>query len=173
MLVALSDFEDRPYRIQDQEENKDLESFLASTEEDILRKLLGTALYNDFIAGIGVGSPDQKWIDLRDGDVYTYGGVEYEYKGLVDLLVPCIFAYWVKETNDKYTNSGTVRNSPAMNSTAISPARRISEAYARFCSKVGNECEYCDTLYGFILANESDYPDWVFKEPEPMNQFDI
>ena len=172
MLVALSDFEDRPYRIQDQEENKDLESFLESKEEDILRALLGTATYNDFITAIA-GSPAQKWIDLRDGKVYTYGGVEYEYKGLVDLLVPCIFAYWVKETNDKYTNSGTVRNSPAMNSTAVSPARRISEAYARFCTKVGNECEYCDTLYGFMLANSSDYPDWVFKEPEPMNQFDI
>lgn len=172
-FVALSDFEVRPYRIPDQEENKDLEDFLGEMEESVLRKLLGTALYNEFITAIDGVSPAQKWIDLRDGDTYTFGGEEYEYKGLVDLLVPCLFAYWVKENSDKYTNSGTVRNSPAMNSTAVSPARRISEAYSKFCDKVGNECEYCDTLYGFLLANESSYDDWVFKEPEPMNQFDI
>lgn len=173
MIVSLADFETRPYRIPDQEENRDLESYLADKEEEVLRKLFGTALYNDFIAGIGAGSPLQKWIDLRDGTTYTFGGVEYEYKGLVDLLVPCLFAFWVKENSDKYTNSGTVRNSPTMNSTSVSPARRISEAYSKFCDKVGSECEYCDTLYGFILANDSDYDDWVFTEPEPMNQFDI
>lgn len=172
MILALSDFEVRPYRIPDQEENKDLLDFIEAREEDILRGLLGTATYNEFVTAIG-GSPAQKWIDLRDGETYTIGDTEYEYRGLVDLLVPCVFALWVKETNDKYTNSGTVRNSPAMNSTALSPSRRISEAYCKFLEKVGDECNHEDNLYGFMYANQADYPDWVFKCPSPMNQFDI
>lgn len=172
-FVALSDFEVRPYRIPDQEENKDLEDFLTEREESVLRSLLGTETYNDFVDEIDGGTPAQKWVDLRDGKVYTWGGVEYEYKGLVDLLVPCLFAYWVKENSDKYTNSGTVRNSPTMNSLSVSPSRRISEAWTRFCDKVGDECEHEDTLYGFLTANYTDYPDWEFKRPEPMNQFDI
>lgn len=176
MIVALTDFNTRPYLIPFQEEAKDLLAWMAAKEEDILRGLLGSDLYIDFIAAIA-GTPAQKWVDLRDGTTYTYGGVTYQYKGLVDLLVPCIFAYWVKENSDKFTNVGTVRNSPAASSTAVSPARRISEAYGRFLDKVGDPSSYRDTLYGYLQANYSTYYSsllfWDFNVPGSMNQFDL
>ncbi len=173
MLVDLTDFNTRPYRIPDQTDHKDLVDFMEAKEEDILRSLFGTALYNQYVAGIAAGSPAQKWVDLRDGKVYTYGGVSFEYKGLVDLLVPCIFAYWVKETSDKYTSIGTVQNSSDSN-THVSPSRRITEAYGTFLDKVGDSCYYENTLYGFIEANLTDYSDWrTHNWPGSMNQFDL
>jgi len=136
-----------------------------------LRQLVAE-LYDDYVAGIAAGTPDQKWLDLRDGDTYTYGGEEFQYKGLDDLLVPCIYALWVRETSDKFTNSSTVRNT-LMNATAVSPGRRIADAYGKFIKKVGHCYDYKDTLYGFLTANYTTYPNWRYKEPGSMNDFDI
>ncbi len=177
MLVKLEHFNVRPYRIPNQEESDDLLDFIENKEEEVLRNLLGTQVYNAFVEGLEQPSVQQRWVDLRDGKVYTWASEQFEYKGLVNLLVPCIFAYWVKETSDKYTNSSTVTNTLA-NATAVSPARRISEAYGRFKDLVGDECRYQNTLYGFMIANLTDYDDgsgydWIFCTPGSMNQFDL
>ena len=177
MLVTLADFNVRPYWIPFQDESKDLLDFVENKEEELLRDLLGTQVYNAFVEGLEQPSVQQRWVDLRDGKVYSYAGIQYEYLGLIDLLVPAIFAYWVKETSDTFTNSSTVRNSLA-NAVAASPGRRISEAYGTFKDKVGDECRYQNTLYGFMVANLSDYDsgsgyDWVFCTPGSMNSFDL
>jgi len=180
MICSLEDFNVRPYKIYFQEEENQggaLLDFIGNKEEEILRDLLGTNVYNAFIEGLEQPSVQQRWVDLRDGAVYEYSSVQYEYKGLVNLLVPCIFAYWVKETSDTYTNSSTVRNTLA-NAQAMPPGRRIGEAYGRFLELVGDECNYRNTLYGFMLANLSDYDDpsgydWIFCKPGSMNQFDL
>lgn len=175
MAVVLDDFLERPYRIPFPENDTDLLAFVQATEQDLLRGILGTTLYNAYVAGIGAGSPAQKWVDLRDGSDYTYSGVEYHFKGLDAMLVPGIFALWVKETSDRFTTSGTVRNAPAANTTGASPRRRISEAWGTFLDRVGSECEYRDSLYGFLSANTSDYDfnsaEWT--TPRGMNAFDL
>lgn len=175
MAVELADFLDRPYRIPNQDESTDLENFITAKEEELLRDLLGTTLYDAYIAGISAGSPAQKWVDLRDGKNYTYGGVTFHFAGLDACLIPAIFALWVKETSDQFTASGTVRNAPVLNGTAVSPARRISEAWGRWLTLVGSECQYWDSLYGFLVANATDYDfdgtDWV--TPGSMNAFDL
>lgn len=175
MAVELTDFLERPYRIPHQEESTDLEAFIQSKEAELLRDILGTTLYNAYTTGIAAGSPAQKWVDLRDGKDYTYANVLYRFHGLDTLLVPAIFALWVKETSDVYTSSGTVRPQPASNNTGISPRRRIAEAWGKFQDLVGSECDYRDSLYGFLLANESDYSfvtsEWT--TPGSMNAFDL
>lgn len=175
MAVELTDFLERPYRIPFQEESTDLEAFVQAKEAELLRDLLGTTLYNAYKAGIGAGSPDQKWVDLRDGKDYTYAGVLYRFHGLDTLLIPAIFALWVKENSDVFTVSGTVRNSPAQNATAVSPRRRIGEAWGRFQDLAGSECDWRDSLYGYLLAYQDDY-DFVPSEwttPGSMNAFDL
>jgi len=174
MSVELTDFLERPYRIPHQEESTDLQAFVTAKSEELLRGVLGTTLYNSYVAGIAAGSPAQKWVDLRDGKDYTYAGITYRFSGLDNLLVPGIFALWVKETNETYTVSGVVKSSPAQNATAVSATRKITESWGKFLDLVGSECEYRNTLYGFLIANESDYgtlEDWT--TPGSMNAFDL
>jgi len=176
-MVELTDFLERPYRISPvhQDESTDLEAFIQAKEAELLRDILGTTLYNAYVAGIAAGPPAQKWVDLRDGKDYTYANITYRFHGLDTLLIPAIFALWVKENADVFTVSGTVRNTPNQNATAVSPARRISEAWGRFLDLTGSECDYRDSLYGFLLANQSDYSfttaEWT--TPGSMNAFDL
>lgn len=171
-LVALTDLENRPYRIPNQTESKDLLNFVRTAEVRIVKELLGITLYNAYVTGLEAATPDQKWVDLRDGAEYTYNSVEYEYAGLKNLLIPRIYSEWLRETRDKFTDVGTVYNT-SERSERVSPARRIVECYNEFASKVGGFYEQCNTFYGFVSVNEADYPDWQFSYPERINDFGL
>lgn len=176
-IVKLANFEARPYRIPNQEENTDLTDFVEAAEPVILKKLFGTTLYEAYVAGIAEATPADKWTDLKDGANYTYNGIVYEYKGLINLLVPCIFSMWLEETRDFYTSVGVVMKLNDK-SERLSPATRIARAYNDFSRQVGNGIDYFDlnkqgTLYGFMKVNENNYDDWVFQPPGLMNEFGL
>lgn len=60
-----------------------LDWFIKEYEQELLIKLFGLPLYNDFIAGIAQSSPLQKWIDILYGKQYTIGGLMYKWRGLI------------------------------------------------------------------------------------------
>lgn len=67
--------------------------FINKYEPEFLRLALGYELYAAFVAGIAAESPDQLWLDLRDGKVYGgLDGYTYKYRGLIETLVPPIEA---------------------------------------------------------------------------------
>lgn len=185
MFVVLSDFENRPYKIPNQEESKDLQNFIDVAEEKILKSLLGVVLYDELAEGTDMTESliAQKWLDLRDGDTYSFTGSDltYEYKGLVSFLVPCIYSLWLTETRDKYTNSSTGFNT-SDKFERISPARRIVESYNDFFRQVGNYWNQWNTLYGFLTANTTTYNDFdgslftaigTDDQPNSINEFGI
>jgi len=179
-FISLTDFNDRPYRIPNQNESTDLAAYLQTKESEIMERLLGWELWEDFQAGLDSYSGDyplDKWLDLEDGAEYTYGGVVYKYKGLNDLLVPAVYSYWLRDSFDKHTNIGIGLNIKD-EFTLISPATRISTAYNTYAKKVGNDCHYENTLWGFLAANyEANYTQWDpetdFDAPGTMTIFNI
>jgi len=179
-MITTEHFLDRPYRIPNIEETKDLQAFIDYHEAKLLRAIFGTTLYNLFVAGIGAPTPEQKWVDLRDGKVYSYNSTDYEFLGLIELLKSYIYAKWLKENEDKVTNSGVMRNT-VDKSEHVGGWERYVSAYNVFSSMAGNIDRQENTFYGFMYANWEGYvtnlSDWIFcyphNDPEFENQLGI
>lgn len=183
MFCTEDDFNAMPYNIPDSSDAPEaLTDLIPRKETEALRKVLGAALYNDFINGLFVdGDPEtpiaevdieQKWKDLRDGADYTIGVEEYRYDGVKTFLIPYIFQGWLE---DNYDNLSTLGNSVATveNAQMIAPGRRIVKAYNIYSNIVGNCHKLCDTLYGFLQQNKETYPNWNFSDPGLKNTFNF
>lgn len=186
MIITAADFEDRPYKIPNQEESGDLEGFIDTTEEDIaVKHLLGLDLWEEFSdAAQSSGSIDAKWLALRDGATYEYLGVNYFYKGWIDLIRPGIYSLWQPEGTWKFTNVGWVENRANSAPQGGNQSQLIEDQYVfhvkywnTFVEKVGytvsNCYNYKSSFYGFMKANESDYDGWVFNTPLFKNRYDL
>jgi hypothetical protein len=183
MFCTEDDFHAMPYNIPASTDAPEaLTDLIPRKEKDALTKVLGAALYNDFINGLFTnGNPAtpiaeddilQKWKDLRDGANYTIGTKEYRYDGVKNFLIPYIFQGWLE---DNYDNLSTLGNSTASveNAQMIAPGRRIVKAYNSFSKLIGNCHQRCDTLYGFLNANKDTYSNWNFTDPGLKNTFNF
>lgn len=150
----------------------DYTDYIDEEEEDILRTILGDVLYDQFIIGIAEVVPEQKWIDLRDGALYTYNSKQYDYRGLTYTLKPYIYSQWISDNFNNLANLGVVL--PTIeNGETISPATEIVLAYNEFVSRLGGVCKRRKTLYGFLDANLTDYATWNFDEDELIEEINI
>lgn len=169
-FVSISDFNNQPYNVPDTEttENSSFAQFIVDKEEEKLTKLFGYEMYKAFIDGLDIVPIDPIWVKLRDGAEYTeLSGITYKYYGLNKLLIPFIYAMWLKATFDSH--SGTGISIPNIeNSSVISPSLRISNAYnvhSRLVGKMGIK----NSLHGFLVVNVTDYPLIKFKPAGYMN----
>ncbi len=87
-------------------------------EANVLRSLLGYDLYTLFIAGLEADTPDQRWLDLRDGASFTFsvGGRTYtrQWEGLANTRKVSLIAYYVyyhyrNEVETPISNTGQAR----------------------------------------------------------------
>lgn len=177
MILDPSDFDDRPYRIPNQQESKDFPEFIEDAEEQILVQLLGYEFFKELEDALNTSNPDQIYVDLRDGAEYTSSGKTYKYNGLVDLLRPAVFSLWIDQNAYKFTNIGHVNNSPPQQSTVIDSEPFVVQAWNAFVVRAGGSCNYSrstwnrmDNLYGFYQANKANYPTLVWKSPELKNR---
>lgn len=139
---------------------------------------------------------DNKWLKLRDGADYEYSSKTYHWDGMVTLLKPYIYSIWLRDTFDTHAGIGVVQGK-SENADVIDPSTRIARAYNEYAGIAGvmrgrgyqpGLCygsydtryrefyEYYNhenTLYGFLYANKSDYPNWCFKDPGLMNALGI
>jgi len=180
MIIDVSDFRKRPYKIPNQEESQDFQEFVEAKEIELATKyLLGWELWEEFAAALEAsGALDAKWEALRDGGTYEYSGVEYKFGGWVDLVRPGIYSEWLPNISDKLTNIGVINNSAPQQSKFIEDQYPFQVGtWNKFVSKVGFHTAYgynCkDTFYGFMLANEADYENWEFRCPPLKNRFDL
>lgn len=179
MIIDPTDFTDKPYKVPNQEENRDFVAFIESKEEEVARMILGVELWEEFKEGLATSDPiDTIWETLRDGDYYEYNNIQYYYSGWVDLVRPAIFSEWVPETTHKITNIGYVENH------APDKAKLIEDSYPfqvkhwnKFVNKVGYQYPYGfsqkNSFYGFMKANVDNYPNWQFTCPRYKNRFDL
>ncbi len=180
MILDPSDFDERPYRIPNQEESRDFIPFIEKKEKEILVSLFGYEFYKELIEGLDTsGTVEQIYTDLVDGVDYTSGGKTYEYQGLIYTLVPAIYSMWVDKNAYKFTNIGHVNNNSPQQSTTIDNEPFVVEAWNDYCKRVGTyKCgdrstwnDRKNTLWGFYQANKADYPAICFDPPEFKNRF--
>lgn len=183
MIIDVTDFTDRPYKVPNQEESRDFASFVASEEQNIAEKyLLGVDMWNEFNSAIEGSGDITFWQKLRDGASYEYNNKTYRYKGWADLMRPAIWAGWAPLGAFKFTNVGMVtNNAPQQSKLADDQYPYIVQAWNDFCSKVGivPACgyNYKNSFYGFMKANEtefsSEFENWVFCPPQFKNRHDF
>lgn len=174
-IVSAADFVTRPYDIPNVTESPDLDDFLEVNEAKVLRELFGQTFYAEIKAGLEAGSPDQIWVDLRDGKAYEYCDSTYYFEGLKKILIPRLFQLWLRETENTSTTSGVMANT-IEHGVKVSPAGRFIRAYNDFARMVGNCNEQENTLYGFMEANDDTYENWdnqLFRNPGRINEHGI
>ena len=175
MFVVATDFDGLPFSLPKIEESNDFDIFLAAEEEKLLRQLLGHMLYDDFIEGLAEEYPLQKWTDLKEGATYTCDSNTYKWVGLEGkrgLLVPYIYAMWVRENNPFFTAIGTV-SSKTENATVISNSHKVVNAFNQMSILAGYDYSQRNTLYGFLKNNTDDYGEVEFCSPGTMNIFNL
>lgn len=179
MIIDPTDFVDRPYKVPNQEESRDFIAFLESKEDELARMILGHELWEEFDDAVNEsGAIDAIYEALRDGGTYEYNGVTYRYAGWVDMVRPGIFAEWLPNIPYKLTNVGYIENNAPDKSTLLENQFEFQVIHwNEFVKKVGKAVGYSynciDSFYGFMKANEDDYPDWVFTCPRYKNRYDL
>ncbi len=150
--------------------------FIDETEEEVLRTLLGDALYTEFKLDFDTNGYDyleERFRDLWDGVNYSYNGMPYVYKGLKAILKPYVKSQWLEKTFKSYNGAG-ITTPKAENGQVENPAFDIVTLNNRANRIAGDECRLCDTLYGFLYVNkDADYPNWRFKAIGRKNEFDL
>jgi hypothetical protein len=175
MFVVPQDFDENPdFSIPNMPEDS-FQDFIDKKEEEVLRKIFGTALYNEFVANFEEGNAylEDRFRNIIEGADYTYNEVLYNYAGIKAFLVPYIYGEWLAKTWKTWTRAGVVE-AVGENSTKVSPRVDIVRARRETVRVIGDICNKWHTLYGLMyVTKDDDYPDWVFCPPAHMNKFDI
>lgn len=161
----------------------DIDTYITRYEEEILTDLLGYSLYSDFVDGLAAPSPDQKWLDLRDGKTYEidYNGEtrKVKWNGLINSNKVSLIAFYVfcmyKEVNQTITTNIGGVDPKAENAQRVIEADKFSESWRRFLDLYGrdSDSELKPTAYNFLNEFEDDYSNWEFTSKGTVNTFDI
>jgi hypothetical protein len=166
-----------------------LADYIAKYEPEILKMLLGYSLYKDFTAGISIASPLQKWIDLKDGKEFTFTlsgqTITTYFEGLKKIVAYYVYFKYRCENDTSYSGQSQVKNSNE-NAENVDNAPKLVQVWNKFLKLYGKE-KYWDftpisyyyhwnaypSAYNFLLANKTDYSNWIFESQDLINEFGI
>lgn len=133
-----------------------IDKLIKEHEPKFLQDILGYDLYKQFITGLAATTPEQKWIDLRDGKEFqALDGRLYKWEGfkndttLQSPIAEYVFFKWVKLTHSQSTNNGQVKTENE-NSSAFSPRYKMVSVWNSMVEKNW-------ILYQFLQANQLVY----------------
>ena len=134
-------------------------------EKKYLIDILGYELYSLFVAELPTPT-SQRFTDILDGAEFTnsLGNLD-KWDGLKDettyVSMLAYFTFYEFETsNINATGTGTTSNMYE-NAEKVSPVEKQLQAY-----NLG--IEQYHKLYDFLLQNQSDYPEWVYKNKNKL-----
>lgn len=152
-----------------------LQFFIAKYEPDCLDRLLGLGFAEAFRAGIAGGAPEQRWIDLRDGKLYTWKNrdrkwIGFTNAGKISILANYVYYYYQRNLVSQSVGVGEVATK-AENARRISPAAKMVRAW----NEMG---QWIYELQDFLIAHASDYPEWKKAEQQlcdflPLNEYNL
>jgi len=149
---------------------------IADTDGNVWTSLQAANLNHAVVEGSWwtVTESANKWLLLKYGNDYVWADEDYEWAGIKKMLIPYVYAMWLKDQYDSHTSNGIIVPE-AENSTVISPSRRIAAAYNKFSDYAGAHYETDNSLYGYLVANEIDFPRAAekFSEQGYMNAWNI
>ncbi len=135
-----------------------LDSYIEDYEDIYFNKVLGVTLKREYLSGLEEVTPAEKWTKLRDGDVFKYNGITYEWRGFLNTMKKSPIAYYVffhylQQKEYKYTGVNTAK-SKAENADRTSPDQILVQVYNRMV-------EQNKILQMYLLLNTSDYSSYA------------
>jgi hypothetical protein len=116
---------------------------------------------------------DNKWLSLKNGTEYTIANRTNEWVGMVTMLKPAIYSLWFPMMYRKVTASGVILTTGQQGTTLVNPDYEIVKNWNEFANYAGDCYETENTLYGFLMENESDYEPFYFTPPTHKNTFNL
>lgn len=112
-----------------------------------------------------------RWAQLLYGDDYTISSRKYHYVGIKAFITPYIYAMWLTKESTTVVSTGGVVSANSENSTNVSSAIKIMQAYINFKRLVMNgytnlrlffyyaasRFHSQGTLFGYLLSNDAVY----------------
>ena len=149
-------------------------NIVTEKQEEYLKFLLGDYLYYLFVAAIDSVTPDQKWIDLRDGADFQVENkgetLTLKWKGLKNMLKYFMYYEYQVENVSKNTIASESKKKN-VNSSFVNPSNKIVdkfnkgiELYGINTNKIRNSLVY-DPLYSDIT-----YTEWYYSHRESNNR---
>jgi len=125
--------------------------YISIYEPEYLKTILGYEFYKQFMAGLSVDPPNQKWIDLRDGADFTNAITNKleQYTGIAKPAANYIYYYLRRDSASLTTPAGDVVNRTE-NSAVVSSGRKMVNAWNAMV-------DYGMNLYKFLYANKDVY----------------
>lgn len=160
-------------------------------EKEVLISLLGYRLYTSFIAGINEKTPDQKWLDLRDGKDFSFElssrTVYTRWNGFKNVDKISLIAYYVyyKYRYNLLTQVAGIGDviGKSENSDKVSDIPKLVEAWNTMIDLYGptknfNGEEYLTyndypSAYNFLNAHRETYENWEFHPLKYINRFGL
>lgn len=160
---------------------ENLTDYITRFEPEVLRKALGSTLYELMIAD----QSSSPYVEILEGKDYTveYGGETHTVKwnGLkntdkISLIAYYVYYFWQKghATQTMYTGE----SKPGFeNAASASVAFKLQDAWLKFKELYGypGQSELAPSLYNFLNEHEDDYPTWeyTYLNFAEINAFDI
>jgi len=191
-FIVPTDFKGDKYISQNVFTLEDLQYYIDTVQEKILKELLGEDLYLKLLADCTDNVPaTQKYIDLLDGKTYTETNAEgttvnVQYKGLKEMLRYFTFYYFIKEQPFRATISGVMagENENGKAISAMQLNRIVVQAYNKGVDLYGKKLSVYETetvsakiysakynaeiirgnAYNFLYKYKTTYPTWSFIE---------
>lgn len=170
-IVTYKDFSGKNESLPVDEKVRDeLNAYIDRFEPKILSELLGYELYKEFKAGIEAATPEQKWINLRDGADYRDScDVLSLFDGLKVASVAHIYYKFTKE-NQEFASEVGIKRIASQNSEGADPSRKQSIAI-NLASEINEQCK------GFIEWSNNETPDtyenYIYIKRERITHFNF
>lgn len=167
---------------------KELNYFIARYEREVLVKLLGLKLYNEFKTQFDVGideqwtlktTADQKWKDLLNGSEYTYNGNDYSWKGLIysdmnaepdtSIMAYYIYSKFIEVDELRHSGVGFAKDQ-AQNSEIQLGRSKWAYAYNEFVMMSGSLRQF---IYASNRLIEDTYLDYGPERFQFVNRFGL
>lgn len=141
----------------------ELTSFCSIYEPKFLKQLLGEDLYDLYIAGINVGSPEAKWTALKN-KIYGISGVTTTY------ITPAAnYVYFYLRVHQQSISATSGELSPDFQNAQKVANRKLFTVWNRMVDMVEEIQEWLSET-----AQVTTYPDFVIEDEfERINQWGI
>jgi len=135
----------------------ELTNYILSLEPEILNKILGYSLTKAFLDGLEETTIEQKWLDLKDGKEFLYGGKTFKWIGFKNaekrsILANYIYVKFTTETAVNVTGTGASLLQKE-NSIRIDNRGKQVEAWNEMIN-------WINLLHMFLIANLESYEDF-------------
>lgn len=156
-IISLADFGDYQDITSNLNEMERLDPAIFDAQQLDLEPFLGSELYHSFVAGLQTSPPEQRFLDLLNGKVYTpsYTTSSIRFFGVKPALINLTLTRFVENQDVFFTRLGVkYKNSEESTQVPIERKNALSNSYK------SKAAVFLQGVKSFLNESKSVYPEW-------------